>query len=721
MKISTKNKSANRRKFLKLTALATGGLFINFNLMAKGSSAKIKVSAGDADSVNFNSYLSILPDGTCTILSPNPEVGQGIKTAFPMIVAEELDMDWSKIKVLQAPLDTKKFERQVAGGSRSIPHSWTRLRVAGSTARNMIMQAAAKTWGVPFDELTTANGMVYHKASNNSDHYGVFASLASTMSAPKEIKVKDPSRFTLIGTWVKSVDNPAVITGKAVYGIDVRKPGMVHAMIVRPPSFGMKLGSFNADEAKSMAGILDVVSFNNRVAIVGKTNWEIMKARKVLKIDWIKDKDLESSTNHDKMLSDAIANAKMDIKRKDGDIDAAFKMAHKIVEAEFQCPFIPHNPMEPMNFYAHVTENAAELIGPTQTPENARNAAAKLLGFPQENVSVEMTKQGGGFGRRLNTDYALEATELSKIIKMPVHVQWSREDDMTAGIYRPACKYKFRAALDKSGNVTAFHVRGAGLNSGAPVREHNFPVGAIENVLVESIDIKSDVTTGPWRAPITNFLAGAEQIFIDEVAEAAGKDPVKLRLEWAERAIHNPVGKLMYEPKRFKDVIELAADKSGWNKKKKGIYRGFSVYFSHASYVAQVAEVTKVKGKPVISKVYAACDCGIVVNQSGSLNQVTGGIVDGIGHAMYAKLSFKDGTPEQSNYNNYRLIKMNEIPEVEVHFVKNNIEPTGLGEPALPPTSGAIGNALYHATGIRFRSQPFMDGPSGSNGAKVLS
>ncbi|MGB2846036.1 MAG: molybdopterin cofactor-binding domain-containing protein [Saprospiraceae bacterium] len=701
-------KSTSRRQFLKASALATGGLFISFNLFSKGSSGNIKAT-DDPDLINFNSYLSIHPDGSVTIYSPNPEVGQGIKTSFPMIVAEELDMDWSKIKVEQAPLDTKRFERQVAGGSRSTPHSWKRLREAGATARNVLMQAAAAQWSVPMDQLSTTQGFVWHKATNRSMHYGSLAVTASKLTPSKDIVLKDPSQFHTIGTWVKSVDNMEVFTGKAIYGFDVKRPGMLHAMIVRPPAFGMTLKNVDSAEAKAMPGILEVVTFGNKVAVVGKSTWEVMKARKTLKLDYQNDKALESSEMHEKIFADMISNGKMDVKRKEGDTEAAFKTAAKIVEAEFVCPFVPHNSMEPMNFFADVKENTAELVGPTQTPESARNGVAKLLNIPQENITVEMTKMGGGFGRRLNSDYALEAAELSSLVKAPIKLLWTREDDMTAGIYRPACKYKFKAALDANGNITAFHVRGAGMNSGNPVRENNFPVGAIDHVTMESSDFKSAITTGPWRAPITNFLAGAEQIFFDEVAEAAGKDPLKMRLELVEKAKTNPVGKVQYEPDRFKAVIDLVAEKSNWYKKKKGVYKGFSVYFAHSTYVAQVAEVIKVKGIPVVKKVYCAVDCGILVNQSGARNQVVGSIVDGIGTAMFGKLSFNEGAPDQSNFDSYRLIRMSEIPAVDVHFVKNTIEPTGLGEPALPPISGAVGNALYSATGIRYRDQPFID------------
>ncbi|MEP7266698.1 MAG: molybdopterin cofactor-binding domain-containing protein [Saprospiraceae bacterium] len=718
--------ATNRRQFLKTTALATGGLVLSFRIAAKQKDERGNIlQDADPNDINFNAYLTIHPDGTATIYSPNPETGQGIKTSFPMIVAEELDMDWNKIKVVQAPLDTNRFERQVAGGSRSTPHSWTRLREAGATARYLLVHAAALEWSVPANELTTANGIVYHKGSNKAAHYGTFAKAAASIEIPKEITLKDPSQFHTIGTWVKSVDNMEVFTGKAIYGIDYSEPGMVNAMIVRPPAFGMKLKDYNAESVKGMPGIIDVVTMGDKVAIVGKSTWEVMQAKKKLAINWTNDKELESTGSHNRILNEMITSGTMTSRRTEGNTEEVFKNAKKIVEAEFQCPFIPHNAMEPMNFFADVKSDSARLVGPSQNPQSAQNGVAKLLNIPVEKVTLELTKLGGGFGRRLNSDFALEAAELSKAINKPVKVTWSREDDMTAGIYRPACKYKFRAALDEKGAMIGFHVRAAGMNSGNPIRENNFPVGAVPHVFIESSDYKSDVTTGPWRAPITNFLAGSEAIFFDEVAETAGKDPVTMRLEWVAQAKANPVGKVQYEPDRFKGVIDLVAEKSEWFKKKKGVYRGFSVYFSHSTYVAQVAEVKKIKGKPTITKVYCAVDCGILVNQSGAKNQIVGSIVDGIGTAMYGRLTFKDGMPEQNNFDSYRLIRFNEIvPEVEVHFVKNTIDPTGLGEPALPPISGAVANAFYKATGIRMRNQPYIDyldgNPQGSSKKEMM-
>jgi isoquinoline 1-oxidoreductase beta subunit len=339
-------------------------------------------------------------------------------------------------------------------------------------------------------------------------------------------------------------------------------------------------------------------------------------------------------------------------------------------------------------------------------PQPAQKAVATLLGVPENTVQVELTKMGGGFGRRLNNDFVLEAAELSSIIKKPVLVMWTREDDMGGGIYRPAVRYHFKAGIDAKGNITSFYLRGVGLNAGNSTRQDNFPVGAIDHVLIESVDQKSAVTTGPWRAPITNFLGFAEQAFLDEVAEAAGKDPIQMRLDLLARVKSNPVGKITYEADRFAEVIKQVAEKSQW-KKKPGVHQGFSVYYSHFSYVAQVAEVQVKNGKPQVTHVTAVTDCGEVINLSGSENQVKGAIIDGMGHAMFAKLNFQAGVTSPTNFNAYRMIRGNEIPKIDAYFVDNGISPTGLGEPALPPTGGSIANAIYAATKKRFYKQPF--------------
>lgn len=686
----------SRRGFLKLAATAGGGLLLGFNWVESEAAASVSgvIATVDASATNFNSYLSINPQGIITILSPNPEVGQGIKTAFPIIVAEELDADWTKVVVEQAPLDTKKFERQVAGGSGSIPHSWERLRKAGATARLMLVEAAAKRWSVPASECTTDKGFVVHTASNRKLSYGELANDAAQVTVPTDVKLKDPKDFKLIGSTVKNVDNPGIITGKPLFGLDFYREGMLFAMIQRP-AFGYKIKSVDSKTAKTMPGIVDVVTFENNVAVVGKSTWQVKKAKDALKIEWEKSGELESSADHNRIFKELLDSSNATVRRKDGDVEAAFKNAAKVVKAEYQCPFLPHNPMEPMNFFAHVRPDGVELVGPTQTPELARSETAKLLGISPDKITVQLTRMGGGFGRRLKADYVIEAVQVSKLVNAPVKVIWTREDDMGGGSYRPAVRYRFEAALDGQGNMIGYKLRGASINAGNATREDNFPSGAVDNLLIDSVDHKSPITTGPWRAPITNFLAFAEQSFIDEVAQAAGKDPVQFRLELLDKAKQKPVGAIKYDIDRMKGVIQLASEKAGWGKKKgadgKPIAQGFSVYFSHRSYVAQVGEVVVQKGKPVLQKVYSAADCGVVINQSGARQQVAGCIVDGIGHAMYGNITFKDGVPEQKNFNEYRLIRLNEIPQVEVHFVENNIDPTGLGEPSLPPAE--IGRA----------------------------
>lgn len=693
----------NRRGFIKLGLTAGGGLMLGFNW--NSAAASIANFSAAAANVDFNSYLAISPEDVITIFSPNPELGQNIKTSFPMVVAEELDADWKKVKVVQAPLDTKKYDRQLTGGSGAVPHSWERLRKAGATARQMLLEAAAKRWGVSTSTLTTNTGYVIHPDGRKLT-YGELATEAGKLAVPADVKLKDRNDFKLIGTAVPNVDNHDMITGKPLFGLDFYREGMLHAMIQRPAAFGMKLKSVDASAVKAMPGIVDVVTFKNNVAIVGKSTWEIMKARKALKVEYEKDGNIESTSDHDQLFKDLLNKPEATVRRKDGDVEAAFKSAAQVIKREYQCPFLSHAPMEPMNFFAHVKPEGVELIGPTQTPDRARNATATLLGISPDKITVDITRLGGGFGRRLQADYVVEAAELSSLIKAPVKVTWSREDDMMGGSYRPAVRYRFEAALDAKGNLIGYKLRGVGINAGNSTREDNFPSGAVDNLLIESVDHQSPITTGAWRAPITNFLAFAEQAFLDEVALAAKKDPIQFRLELLDRAKQTPVGAIRYDIDRMKSVINLAAEKSGWGKKK-NLAQGFSVYFSHRSYVAQVAEVEMVKGNPVLRKIYAASDCGIVINKSGARQQVTGGIVDGLGHALYGQVTFKDGAAEQRNFNNYRLIRYNEVPDVEVHFVDNGIDPTGLGEPALPPTGGAVANALFKATGKRLYNQPF--------------
>ncbi len=695
----------SRRSFIQKSLLGSAGLFLGFNWDSTAANVSNLSTTPAAAVLDFNAYLQIATDGIITIFSPNPEIGQGIKTAFPLIVAEELDCDWQQVKVVQAKLDKVKFDRQLTGGSGAIVHSWDRLRNAGATARHLLIQAAAKRWNTSADSLKTDKGYVIN-SSGQKLSYGDLATDAASLTAPKDIKLKDTKDYKVIGKWHAGVDNKPLLQGKPLFGIDTKVAGMQIATVIRPP-FGMKLGTFDATEAKTMPGISQVITYDNRIAIVGKTTWEVLQARKKISVNWEKDKTIESTSDHNRIFKELMAAQNGEVKRKDGDVEAAFKVAHKIIESEYQCPFLPHNTLEPQNFFAQVEGDKARLIGPTQTPSSAQSQVAKAIGIPEANITVELTKMGGGFGRRLYNEPAIEAANISKITGLPIKLQWTREDDITAGTYRPAVRYKFKAAIDAAGNLTAYHLKGVGMNAGNTVRSDFFPAGAVDNLLFENVDHKSSVSTGAWRAPITNFLAYAEQSFIDEVAAAAGKDPVKFRLELFQKALDKPVGKIGYEPKRFITATNMVCEKAGYGKKKKNTVQGFSVYFSHLSYVAQIAEVETKKGKSTLKKVYAVTDCGIVVNQSGAQNQIYGAIVDGTGHATYGNLTIKDGVPAETNFDKYRLIRMHEVPEIEAHFVDNGIKPTGLGEPALPPTGGSIANAFAKATGKRFYSQPF--------------
>jgi isoquinoline 1-oxidoreductase subunit beta len=694
---------STRRSFIQKTALFSGAFCLGFDWFQANGQAVSMVQT-TMDSGRFNAFLAIDPSGKIILYSPNPEIGQGIKTAFPVVVAEELDVDWKDVEVRQANLDTQNFERQLTGGSGALKHSWERLRKAGATARKMFIQAAAQTWNVDASTCKTSKGFVLGPKGQKAS-YGSLVEIASKLPVPTEVTYKNRKDYQIIGKRTKGVDNKNVVTGKPVFGLDIQKPGMMIAQIIRPP-FGATLKSFDAADALKMPGIVDVVSFKNKVAIVGKSTWEVMKARGTVSVKYDSG-DFESDSTHKKWFDEGMSTDKATVQRKDGDFAAALARSAKVVEATYECPFISHSPMEPMNFFADVRADGTVLLaGPTQVPQSAQKAVASLLKIDEKKIEVELSKMGGGFGRRLNNDYALDAAELSSIIKKPVKVMWTREDDMGGGIYRPAARYHFKAGLDAAGNMIAFYLRGVGINAGNSTRQDNFPVGAIENVLVESVNQVSAVTTGPWRAPITNFLGYAEQAFLDEVAEAGGKDPIQMRLDWLARAKSNPVGKITYEPDRFIEVIKQAAEKSNW-KKKPGVHQGFSVYFSHLSYVAQVADAQIVDGKAKITHVTAVTDCGEVVNLSGAENQIKGAIIDGMGHAMFAKLRFNDGVASPTNFNGYRLIKGNEIPTINAYFVDNGIEPTGLGEPALPPTGGSIANALYAATKKRLYKQPF--------------
>jgi isoquinoline 1-oxidoreductase beta subunit len=719
-----------RRSFLKTSAAAGGGMLIGFSWLTSCSSLTKEAATVEIPNEWFdiNGYIKIGDTGMVTIYNPNPEIGQNVMTSMPMIVAEELDVPWDHVVVEQGALDEDAFKNpQFAGGSLSILYGWDPLRMAGAAGKYALIQAAAEVWGVEATTLEAKQGKVMEVNGSRSASYGELAAAAAAIEVPEELELKELQDYTLLGSRIKNVEGPKIISGKPLFGLDFKREGMKYAMIEHPPAFGMQLKDFNVDEIKAMPGVKDAFiidttieepdwsdekGFLHLIAIVGDTTWQLMQAKKALKVDWEKISEPESSEIHAQRLEEAILSGAVGDSRKDGDAEAAFENAAKVIERTYTAPFLPHNPMEPMNFFANVTDDSAELIGPVQMPERLRNSAVKLLDLPPENISVNMTRIGGGFGRRLYVHYGVEVAAISKKVGAPVKLIYSREDDMTQGTYRPAYRSVYKAGLDENNNLIAFSIKGAGL-PGGPVFPNRFPAGAVENYKAEDINAETNVTTGAWRAPSSNFTGGVEQAFLDEVAELAGKDPIDFRLELFDRAINDPVGEAHdYDAERYAGVLKMVKEKAGWGEEKPGVHRGVAAYFCHSTYVATVMDIVMENERPKIKKVWCAVDCGIVINVDAAKNMVAGGVIDGIGHSMYSQLTFKNGAPDQNNFNTYQLIRNSQVPEaIEVHFVKNEIDPTGLGEPGLPPAIGALANALFKATGSRLYHQPFSEQP----------
>ncbi|MCU0381601.1 MAG: molybdopterin-dependent oxidoreductase [Chitinophagaceae bacterium] len=739
--------SNSRRAFLKSSLLAGGGFMISFTGMAKLSAGDKFFDADLPDQWHeLTGYIKITPDNMIKILNPNPEFGQNVMTSLPMIVAEELDVDWDKVTVEMGPHDNVKLGPQFTGGSNSVRMYWRPLREAGAAARQMLKEAAAQTWGVPVEELTTKAGMLYHEKSGKSGKYGEFASKAAGLPIPKGVKLKDVKAFNIIRSSRKNVEGKKIVTGKPLFALDYTQEGMLIAMIVHPPAFGMKLKSFDASETLKMPGIKDVFTltlypdgfeqggfdtrtFNDLLVVAGNTTWEVMNARKKLKVNWEPAGDIKETMagrggKREVVIPGALESTKTQMAkmaeyaklpakelRKDGDPETAFKNAAKILERTYTAPFLAHNCMEPMNYFAHVTDEKALFVGPHQAPGWIEPTLAKILNLPADKIEIQMTRMGGGFGLRAYGHYLAEAGLISRKLKAPVKLVYSREDDMTYGIYRPMYTATYRAALDANKNLIAFHVKGGGIPENA-IHANRFPAGAIDNYLAEGWEIPSNITIGAFRAPRSNFNAAAEQSFLDELAEMMGKDPIDFRLELLKRAKENPVGKNNeYDADRYAGVLKLVKEKSGWNSaENKKFSRGVAAYFCHNSYAAHVVDIVKKDGQPYIERVFSAVDCGVVINPDAAINMVQGAVVDGIGNALYGALTHKDGVAEQKNFHQYRMIRFREAPKkIEVSFVENDIDPTGLGEPPFPPVFGAVANALYKNTGKRFYNQPFIN------------
>jgi len=752
-KIATK---FSRRSFLRTSSLASGGMLIGFNLFtACKDNVKMPVDISKLDYNDFNAFIKISKEGMVTIFSPNPEIGQGVKTAMPMIIAEELDVPWEHVNVVQGALDTKNFVRQVAGGSQSIRFGWDALRETGATARQLLVNAAAAKWGVDASECSAKQGIITN-GKGETLGYGDVVKEAALLQIPDseegsseeeksenpefkdtqaeettgKVTLKDPKDYTIIGTDVKNVDIDKIITGKPLFGLDYKAEGMVYASVLRPPAFGQKLESFDAEAAKAIPGVIDVITIGKKaesmlagdqvnwtvklaptekVVVIAKNTWATIKAKKAIKAQWSAMSTLESTEKHDEALIGLLDGSDFNTLRKDGDVKKAFAQADEVIERTYESPFLPHNTMEPMNFFANVTDSKIHLVGPVQTPADAAATVATLLGRNVEDIHLEMTRMGGGFGRRLYGDFVYEAAEISDAIRKPVKMVSTREDDMTTGVYRPAIKYRIKASI-KNGELTGYQLKEAAVGGNMYGLIPNFfPAGAIENYQVDVASYDSNITTGAWRAPYTNFLSYAEQSFFDELAEAMEKDPVQMRLDLLEKVKGTTDDRIQYSAERLQDVLKLVVEKSGYNTPKDGVYQGICAYYCHNTHVAEVADVVMEGNKPVVKKVTVAVDCGIVVNPLGALNQIEGGAIDGVGHAMYGDFEFKDGVPQSKNYDSYRLLRMMEAPTVETHFVKNTLSPTGLGEPTLPPAGAAVAIALNKATVNRIYKQPFVN------------
>jgi isoquinoline 1-oxidoreductase beta subunit len=704
----------DRRTFLKVSLMASGALLV-------GVGCGAAVPGGEFVDGNWvpNLYVRIDTDGKITIVSKNPEAGQGVKTAFPMVVAECLNVDWKNVHVEQAALDDR-YGRQVVGGSRGTPDGWDDLRVAGTAACVLLISAAAEEWDVPESECKAVAGTVVHEPSGRTKAYASLLETAAQLPTPdvSDLTLKSrPAEFKLLGTFVPGVDNPKIATGQPLFGCDTRLDGMLYAIFEKCPTFGGKVRSANVEHIRTLPGVThafvvegtaDMTGLLPGVAIVANTWWAANSARRKLRVDW-QTHHADSSADYARQ-AEVLSNQDGETLRSDGNVVRALAEASKVVEATYFYPFVSHANMEPQNCTAHLHESGRlEIWAPSQNPKSGRSLVAETLGIAEDRIHVNLTRIGGGFGRRLRNDFMVEAAWIAREVGKPVQLQWTREDDMRHDFYRPAAWHHFRAGIGNDGRMTAFdhHFVSFGRNgkpvSGASLSPGHYPAGLVPNFRLRQSLIETNVPTGPWRSPGHSAYCWAYQSFFDEVALAAGHDQLEFRVDLLSRSFGEPPLDL----ERTRGTLELAAKKAGWGRTtgpNRGMGMGF--HFDHGGFVSHVAEVVADGSHIKVEKVWSGIDVGPILNLSGATNQVEGCVVDALSTAQL-EITFADGAARESNFNDYELLRFNKAPEIECHFIQSDNSPTGLGEPPIAAATPAITNAIFAATGVRIRELPF--------------
>jgi isoquinoline 1-oxidoreductase beta subunit len=729
--------TVDRRSFLRVTAIAGGGLLLSAYARPLHAALHAVGEPLADDPFMPNAFIKLFPDGKVIIIGKNPEVGQGIKTSLPMIIADELDVDWKSVTVEQGDLDTPKYGTQAAGGSTGTPTNWDNHRRVGAAGRALMVAAAAKTWNVPESECTTSAGVVTHAPSKKKLAYGKLLAVAATLPAPDLAKVtlKDPKNFTIIGKRVHSVQVKEIVTGKPMYGIDVMVPGMYHAVFEKCPVFGGKVVSANLDKIKKLPGIKDAFIVEppappttgpqagqlaldgllSGVAIIAESWWMAKSARKQLEIKWDEGTTAQqSSESFAKAAAEIAGKTPVRQVRKDGDADAALKGAAKVIEAQYYYPYITHATLEPQNCTARMNaDGKCEIWAPSQMPGPGRTLVARTLGIPESDIIIHLTRLGGGFGRRLKNDYMVEAAWIARQAGVPVKLLWTREDDMAHGHFRQQGWHNYRAGLDAAGKLIAW--RNHSVMDAVSASE--FPARFVPNFEVGFTPIANGIPTGALRAPVSNGQAFVHQSFMDECAHAAGKDPLQYRIDVLSNppiatptAAGQPGPQAGLDPARMRGVLELVRDKSGWGKKPspKGRGMGVAFHFSHRGYFAAVVDASVgAKGALKIHKIWIAGDIGSqIVNANGAEKQCQSAALEALSHAFGQEITISNGHVVQQNFDSYPLLRINQVPPVEAHFLTTDNPPTGLGEPALPPVIPALCNAIFVATGKRIRSLP---------------